>query len=205
MSNQVSAESTATDSSTPSWLDLADGESVRWQGTRRIWVILPTAVVGGFLTLGVVTVMALLPIDSLFAIGVGVPLLALFALGLLWQSLSVRNTEYVATDRHLYRKQGVLSRSVTTVDYGTVQNVTYSQTITGRLFDHGTLAFDTAGGSGTELSFDDIDDPRPVESLVNEQMAHARGEADDETLPGTVDQWEAVLDEVRAIRQSVER
>jgi len=190
----------------PTWLELAPGESVLWRGTRRVWVLLPTALGVLPFVLAGIGVTILLPATELSpVIDVVGLLISLGALGILaWRYLAVRNTVYVATDEHLYRKQGVLSRSVTTVDYETVQNVTYSQSITGRLFDHGSLSFDTAGGSGTELSFQDIDDPRPVESLVNERMARARGQSDEETVPGTTQQWEAVLEEVRGIRQSLD-
>mgnify|MGYP000005858250 CR=1 FL=1 len=190
----------------PTWLELAPAESVLWRGTRRVWVLLPTALgVFPFVLAGIGVTILLPATDLSPVIDVVGLLISLGALGILaWRYLAVRNTVYVATDEHLYRKQGVLSRSVTTVDYETVQNVTYSQSITGRLFDHGSLSFDTAGGSGTELSFQDIDDPRPVESLVNERMARARGQSDEETVPGTTQQWEAVLEEVRGIRQSLD-
>jgi len=189
----------------PSWLALGPSETVLWRDTRRTRAILPT--VFGALPFGLAGVALVVLATSndggvvLVGMGVGIVALTLSVLGL--QYLSIRNTVYVATDERLSRKDGVLSRRVTTVDFETVQNVTYSQTITGRLFDHGSLAFDTAGGSGTELTFDDIDDPRPVESLVNEQLSRVRGESRD-AVPGTVEQWEAVLREVRAIEDSFE-
>ena len=204
MSGDQSVGDETTDAAPP-WLALGPSESILWRDTRRTMAIVPTVagtvpfVVGG-------VALALLGLSSdggvmVSGAGVGVAVLALGVLAL--QFLAIRNTEYVATDERLYRKQGILSRRVTTVDYETVQNVTYSQTITGRFFDHGSLAFDTAGGSGTELTFDDVDDPRPVESLVNERLSRARGETRE--VPGSVEQWEAVLGEVRAIGDTLTR
>lgn len=195
-----------TDHATPPWLALGPSETILWRDTRRTLAILPTVagavpfVVGG-------VALALLARSNdggvvLFGGGIGLATLALGVLAL--QYLSIRNTEYVATDEHLYRKQGILSRRVATVHYETVQNVSYSQTITGRFFDHGSLAFDTAGGSGTELTFDDVDDPRPVESLVNDHLSRARDE-ESAAVPGSVEQWEAVLGEVRAIGDTLAR
>lgn len=190
----------------PPWLALGPAESILWRDTRRTRAILPTA--GGavpFLLAGLALVIFGSSSDGgLVLVGLGV-LLAGFTLGVIvLQYYSIRNTEYVATDERLYRKRGILSLRVTTVDYETVQNVTYSQTITGRFFDHGSLAFDTAGGSGTELTFDDIDDPRLVESLVNDQLSRARGEPRN-TVPGSVERWDAVLREVRATGDTLER
>jgi len=198
---------TATDSDThpPVWLALAPGETIQWRGTRRSMAVVPTAVGAvPFVLAGLFAILALPPTD----LGVVVPLAGLLvvagALALVgWQFLALRNTEYVLTDERLYAKRGVLSLSVAAVDYETVQNVTYSRTITGTLFDHGTLSFDTAGGSATELTFADIDDPRPVERLVNERLSRVGGQTS-EGIPGTTAQWETVLDEVRAIRRSLD-
>jgi uncharacterized membrane protein YdbT with pleckstrin-like domain len=194
------------DRSAPPWLALGPSETILWRDTRRTRAILPT--VGGavpFLLAGLaLVVFASSSDEGPVLVGLGAVLVALTLGVVVLQYRSIRNTEYVATDERLYRKQGILSLRVTTVDYETVQNVTYSQTVTGRFFDHGSLAFDTAGGSGTELTFDDIDDPRPVESLVNERLSQARGESRD-TVPGSVEQWEAVLREVRSIGDTLER
>jgi len=199
------ADTGAADGPTPTWLDLGDDETIQWQDTRRTMAIAPTALGAAlFVVAGLVAAIVLSSSELGLLVPVGGLLVAVGALALVgWQLLAIRNTEYVLTNERLYRKDGVLSLAVTTVDYETVQNVTYTQTITGRAFDHGTLAFDTAGGSGTELAFDDIDDPRPVENLVNERLARVRGESVDD-LPGTTEQWEAVLEEVNAIRRAVD-
>lgn len=195
----------AADAETPAWLALEARETIQWRDTRRSMAVLPTAAGAGlFALVGLVAAVALPPTELGLLVPAGGLVVAAGALALVgWQLLDIRNTEYVLTNERLYRKRGVLSLSVVTVDYETVQNVTYAQSVTGRLFDHGTLAFDTAGGGGTELTFDDIDDPRPVERLVNERLAEVRGE-DTDDLPGTTEQWEAVLAEVGAIRRALD-
>lgn len=200
----------------PAWLPLAGEETVQWQGGPRIQTIIPAVVVGLALVLG--------GLGALWYTANEVGSAVLAALGVLatlggvvtpiWSLLRVRHTEYVVTDRHLYRKSGVLGRRVTTVGYETVQNVSYSQGITGTLFDHGTVAFDTAGGTGTELAFSNVDDPSALQQLVEKRRARygggdgfggATGPSEDDSLPGTTEQWQAVREEVVALRQAVER
>ncbi len=207
---------TDTDGPPPAWLPLAGEETVQWQGGPRVQTIVPGVVAGlVFLLVGT----GLLWSD---ATAVGSVLLAVLSVLTIlagiatpfWALLRIKSTEYVVTDRHLYRKSGVLGRRVTTVGYETVQNVSYAQGITGRLFDHGTVAFDTAGGSGTELAFSDVDDPSAVQQLVERRRARygggdgfggATGLSGERSLPGTPEQWAAVRDEVVALRRAVER
>lgn len=194
----------------PAWLPLAGDETVEWRGGPRIQTLIPSVVLGlAFVLIGVgllwytaveagSVVLAALGVLAILS-GVATPIGAL---------LRVRNTEYVVTDRHLYRKSGVLGRQVTTVGYETVQNISYAQGITGTLFDHGTVAFDTAGGSGTELAFSNVDDPSAVQQLVEQRRARyggGIGASGDGSVPGATEQWAAVREEVVALRRAVER
>lgn len=197
----------------PPWLSLDADETVRWQGGPRIQTIIPSVLFGlAQVVVAVVVLQDLVTLPAWLAARPFLPVVAwlvlLSGVGTVFPPyFRVRNTEYLVTDRTLYRKEGVLSRTVTAVGYETVQNVSYSQGITGRLFDYGTLSFDTAGGGGTELTFDDVDDPGTIERLVEDHLARVRrggGEASDAAIPGTVAQWDAVLEEVRAIRRAVE-
>jgi uncharacterized membrane protein YdbT with pleckstrin-like domain len=200
----------------PAWLPLAADETVQWRGGPRIQTAAP------FVLVGLLAVLAGAGLFWVWSMAAGtvqpvVPALAALAVtsGIavaVWAVLHVETTAYVVTDRHLSRKRGILSRRVTTVGYDTVQNVSYSQGLTGRLFDHGTVEFDTAGGSGTELAFDDVDDPRAVQRLVGAQRQrferdHGVGGAADDggtALPGRPEQWAAVREEVVALRRAVE-
>ncbi|WP_435345492.1 PH domain-containing protein [Haloarchaeobius sp. HRN-SO-5] len=174
------------------WLTLEDGEEVLWAASPRVQTVLPWLAVG--LALAVVPfVLSGVP-RPVALVGVLPPALAY---------LYVTNTEFVVTNRRCYRKSGVLSRSVLAVSFETVENSAYEQGVLGTAFGYGTVEIDTAGGMGTELTFWKIADPRSVQSLVLDQRDAARTGADE--IPGTVEQWQAVLAEVRRLRAAAER
>ena len=195
-------------SHSPAWLTLDTDETIIWRGSPRIQTVLPAVAVGLVLvSLGLVALAGLLPVPDSTRLVVTVlgVVSILVGVGVAAGSyIQVTHTDYVVTDRSLYRKRGVLSRTVTAVGYETVQNANYSQGITGTFFGYGTLSFDTAGGTGTELSFRDVDDPATVQRLVSDQLASVRHRPGERELPGSVEQWEAVLDEVTALRQALE-
>ncbi|RXK50053.1 PH domain-containing protein [Halorientalis pallida] len=199
----------------PSWLPLAGDERVQWRGGPRIRTIIPAVVIGLAFVLAGLGALWYTATEAGSAVLAALGVLAIPSGVLIpsWSLLRIRHTEYVVTDRHLYRKSGVLGRRVTTVGYETVQNVSYSQGITGTLFDHGTVSFDTAGGSGTELSFSNVDDPSAVQQLVEKRRARygggdgfggGTGPSEGDSLPGTTEQWAAVREEVGALRRAIE-
>jgi membrane protein YdbS with pleckstrin-like domain len=168
----------ATDRSVPfDWLSLDDGEEVVWADTPHRSSLVPALVVGLPLTL----------------VLVGIPIVV-------GAYLSRENTEYVVTNRALYRKTGILSRNVQRVDFGKVQNTTYSQGLFGQRFGYGTVEVSTAGGSGVELTFDSIPEPKRVQELVN-RRATEDGEDRPESTAAVLDE---ILDELRAIRTALD-
>lgn len=172
------------------WMARGDDEDVLWSGHPRVTTALPGIVVG--LALVVVGVGGAVtqnqPALSLLAV-VGVATVA-------GAYLRVVNTRYVVTDHALYRKTGILSRHVERVSLRRVQNSAFTQGVLGSLFDYGTVSVEAAGG-GT-IAFADIDDPRAVRALVERQVGG-------DELPGTIEQWTAVLGEVRELRAAFER
>lgn len=183
------------------WLTLEDGEEVVWSGSPRIQTVLRGVAVG--------LVVAAVPIWVAVtgAVELPVPVWPLALLGLLPPVLVyvwIRNVDFVVTNRRCYRKRGILSRDVLAVGFETVENSSYEQGVFGTLFDFGTVAVDTAGSGGVEMTFWRVDDPQSVQRVVLDQRDAYRAERDDE-LPGTVDQWRAVLEEVRGLRRAAER
>lgn len=178
----------ATDPSTPEWLALDPGEEVTWRGHPRLTAVAPAALAGlAFAAVGVGLAYAVsLRLAPLALLGVVPPL---------WQYLVLVNTQFVVTDRALYRKTGVLSRRVERVGADRIQNSSLRQGVRGSLFDYGTVAVEAAGGGG--LAFTDVRNPEAVRSLVDRRAA-----ADD--VPGDPAQWEAVLCEVRRWRRALE-
>lgn len=173
------------------WLRLDPGEAVRWESRPRLVPVLLW--VGFLLAATVAAVVAAVVVEPLIALAV--PLGPAVAA---WLVLDNRRTWFVLTTDGIYVRRGVLGISVRTVEYDRVQNSAYSQSITGSLFGHGTVEVDVAGGEDVTLY--NIYDPDEVESTITRQVRTTR----DEGIPGTVEQWTAIRDELRALRRALE-
>lgn len=183
-------------------LSLDPEETVLWSSHPRWLLILPDSVVGAVLVaVGLLAVVgpdavSVLPEWAVLLLGILIPLgIALPA----WGALSLLNTRFVITDRALYVKRGVLRTRVDRINHSRVQNSSTTQGIRGKLFGYGTVAVDTAGVSNA-IRFHDINDPR----TVRERIDGLAGAPDETELPGSVEQWTAVLEEVRALRTALE-
>lgn len=171
----------------PEWLSLEEGETVEWVGQPASVSVIPAVIVG-------------------------IPFILLLGLGLLiiaWSVLSVRNTDYVVTDRTLYVKQGVLSTNIESVGLDKIQNTEFRQSFLGKQFDYGSLDISTAGSSGAEITFRAIADARDVRELVNRlsnqyegSTGTAAGEAEAE--PQRADWAEELITELAATREALE-
>lgn len=164
------------------WLALDDGEEILWEGG-----ISPKSMLGVYL--------------------VGVPLILALGLGLLIvvpAHLRIRHTDYVITDRGVYKKTGILSRSVTEIEYDKVQNTSFSAGPLGRYLGFGTVGISTAGGSGVEMELRAVEDPTDVQRRLSRQAKRARGDGDDAAGDAKADVLDEVLAELRAIRRAVE-
>ncbi|SDN19506.1 PH domain-containing protein [Halogranum gelatinilyticum] len=158
------------------WLTLDEGEEVLWADTPHQYSLVPALVVG-------------IPL-SLFLVGVPIVVSAY---------LTYKNTNYVVTSAALYKKTGVLSRSVQRIEFDKVQDTSYSQSFFGGQFGYGTVDISTAGGAGVELSFQSVSDPQELQTLINGRIRTREAPADDKA---TV--LDDILGELRAIRQAVE-
>ena len=171
------------------WWFQRDGESIVWEGRPRL-----SAALGG-VALGVVVVagalVAAMMVDR--RLGAVAPL----GIGLAaWRLLRVQQTRYLITSRALWSKRGVVGHTVRRVGVSQVQNTAYRQSLTGSIFGYGTVTVEVAGGR--DLTFRRIDDPERVRRMLTDRL----GDTDSE-IPGTTDQWRAVLSVVRDIHDAV--
>jgi len=163
------------------WLTLDDNEEVLWSGEPRMVSIAP-------------------------AIIIGIPLIPLLGFGLIIMAgayLSVKNTDFVVTNEGLYKKTGVLSRSVQKIGFEKVQNISFSQGILGNYFGYGNVEISTAGGSGVEMRFNGIDDPKSVQERVAGEMKKHTGKEKKETEGK--DTTELLLEEMRETKKILMR
>jgi uncharacterized membrane protein YdbT with pleckstrin-like domain len=153
------------------WINLDEDEEVLWNGEPRMKSIIPAIIIGA----------------PLSVIGIGL-------LIILGAYLQIKNTSFVVTNQGLYKKQGIMSRSVQKIGFDKVQNISFSQGIFGTQFDYGNIEISTAGGSGVEMRFNSIDNPREVEQIINKHLKKER--KDTETHKGE----DPVVEELKEIK-----
>ncbi|WP_156589515.1 PH domain-containing protein [Halorubrum sp. CBA1125] len=140
------------------------------------------------------------------ALVVGIPL-SLILIGLFIIAgtyLQRENTQYVVTTDGLYKKTGILSRDVQRIDFGKVQNTSYSQGFFGSRFGYGNVDISTAGGSGIEMQFRSVPDPREIQELINKRVKGSRGEPTTESGETKRNVLDEILVELRAIRSTLD-
>lgn len=188
----------------PAWLSIDPDESIVWSGTPRLFLVVHVAVLA-------------LPIPAIAIFFRPSPWIALGGVGS-WAVIVatawvyLRNVEYVVSTEYVYAKRGVLSRSVTQIALGNVQNTTVKQGVFGVLFDHGTVRFSTAGSEGPQLRLFGIRGPLTAKARVDEQLPRGRaggvgrrsgrGDADADRSGADA---EAARSEARAMRATAER
>ena len=204
------------------WLSLDEDEAVVWAGEPRIWRIADTVARAVVVTVvaAAVAVYVSLEVDpavwglpqytTTLVWGAAVVVALLQVTSVTVAYLKVNRTDYVLTNRRIYRKTGVLSETVTNVGVDRVQNTTLHKDARGNLFDYGTVAVSTAGSGGSDLVVTDLDDPETFRDRLQEQV-RAGGASDGESPPASVadgldDQTvDALLSEARGLRAVAER
>ncbi|ELY77087.1 PH domain-containing protein [Natrinema gari] len=176
----MAAETAAGDANGDlAWLSLDDDETVVWAGGPDRRTLIPAFVVG-------------LPLSIVL---IGLVIIAS-------EYLRVTNTHYVVTNRALYQKTGVLSRDVKRIEHGKVQDISYSQSALGTHFGYGTVEVSTAGGSGVELAFKSVPDPKAVQQRISDRIKRERVDSGADRTKDDV--LEEILTELRAIRAAVD-
>jgi len=175
------SSSDVAEASTFDWLTLDDDEEVLWVGEPHVASIVPALAVGVVLAV----------------ILIGIPII-------LGAYLGRKNTVYLMTTDGLYHKKGIISRDVQKIGFEKIQNISFSQGALGASIGYGTVDISTAGGSGVEMQFRGVEDPKAVQEGINTHIRRARDsdrDADEES-PGAV--LDEILTELRAIRSAVE-
>lgn len=187
----------AADSEVSEWLSLEPGEEVVWVGEPTKLRMVGTLVTG----------VVLIP----FLIGI---LILLFSP---LSYLGIKHTDYVVTNRSLYVKQGILSTNIESVDLDRIQNTEFTQSFWGTQLGFGTIEISTAGSSGADISFDDVEDARDVReeiSRVQREFGGAsgrdgtgggNGDRASDRRPASADQLDELVAELRATREALER
>lgn len=112
--------------------------------------------------------------------------------------LGIKFTDYIVTTQAVYRKSGIFSRNVQKIGLDKIQNISFSQGLLGKEFGYGNVDISTAGGSGVEMRFLAVDNPKEVQELINK---HIRRDEESGSGKSTM---EKILDEMKKVRESVE-
>lgn len=164
------------------WLTLGDDEEILWEGE-----ISQKSMIGAYV--------------------IGVPLILVLGLGLLIivpSYLTIKHTDYVITNKGVYKKTGILSRSVTEIEYEKIQNTSFSAGPMGRYFGYGDVDISTAGGSGVEMKLRAVEDPQSVQKRLSRLVKRAQGAHHEDEQEEKDDVLDEILAELQGIRQSVE-
>lgn len=136
------------------WLSLGENEEVLWHDTPTLITEVSTFVWAGILTVTVI----LAPIGLLMGVS---------------SYLAVQNREYVMTTQKFYQKSGILSTSTEESAVGNMQNMSYSQSVFGSMFDFGTIEIADASDS---VTFRNVNNPETVKQELTE-LANAHRES----------------------------
>ncbi|WP_123535622.1 PH domain-containing protein [Halosimplex salinum] len=194
----VDRAASVADSDVSEWLSLEPDEEVVWVGEPTTMRLVGTVVTG----------IVLIPV----LIGILVLLFAPLSY------LGIKHTDYVVTTRSLYVKRGILSTNIESVDLDRIQNTEFTQSFWGTQLGFGTIDISTAGSSGADISFDDVEDAREVReeiSRVQREFGGGGRGARDGTGGGDspartrqaagADQLDELVAELRATREALER
>jgi uncharacterized membrane protein YdbT with pleckstrin-like domain len=144
-------------------MDLMEGEALLWRG-RPSW----RAMMSFWFSVGVLAVVVLvlgIVIDQAQWGALIAAVIAVFGLVKGW--LERVATLYTITDRRIIIRKGILSRHERAAHIDRVQNVNLTQSFFDRLFQVGTLDFDTAGTEDSDFKFTGISDPDELRSRID--------------------------------------
>lgn len=200
----------------PDWLSLDAGEEVVWTGTPRLRRIISN--VATFVVWSLAAFLAAFLLTAVLNVELPIPDRAVWGVAVLWTLLQAitpvraylrtTNTDYLLTDENVYKKTGVWSENITRIGIDKVQNTQLKKDFFGNVFDYGTILLSTAGGSGVEMSIEDLNDPDELRTELRTRIAQAgdRGDGASGMGHGSVDPEtiDTLVDEATKLRETTE-
>jgi uncharacterized membrane protein YdbT with pleckstrin-like domain len=165
------------------WLTLDSDEEILWTGEPATESLYGAYIVG---------------VPMILALGVGLLIIA-------GAHLARSNTDYVLTTKSVYKKTGVMSRSVAEIEHKKIQNTSFAIDAVGRFLGYGNVEISTAGGSGVEMRLRAVTDPQDVQQRLSKRVTEVQGSATGSDGPSKEEVLEAILTELRTIREAVEQ
>lgn len=166
------------DTNSPVWVTLTPDEEVVWSGHPSLRAAVGP-LVGSLLLIGLGFGLMFGTVGSF---GSGISLLQVLSVGLigigLWSIamlfVRLKSVQYVLTTEKVYKKTGLLSRTVRTLWINRIQHTTSTQTARERLLTYGTIEIETAGGADGGFSLTNISFPDRMTALLTEQRPETK-------------------------------
>src|SRR6476620_10454964 len=152
-------------------MDLMEGEALLRRG-RPSW----RAMMSFWFSVGLLAIVVLV-LGIVVGQGTWAALIAavIAVVGLIRGWLLRVATLYTVTDRRIIIRKGILSRRERAAHIDRVQNVNLTQTFFDRMFQVGTLDFDTAGTEDSDFKFTGISEPDELRTKIdNEYVRRSR-------------------------------
>lgn len=151
----------------PSWVTLTPEERVLWSSHPSLrsfgWGIAVASTIAGLGLVGVVVFTGLLHLLSFIPLCGGLAIL-----GRIY--LSYVSITYVLTTDEIYKKTGLLSRTVIQTRLNHVQNTAFTQSFLQRQLKYGTVEIATAGTDGIELVLPAVPHPEQQVGLLTANL-----------------------------------
>ncbi len=84
--------------------------------------------------------------------------------------LRVRSMRYVLTNKRVWFKVGVIGKTIRTIPWGSVTDVTFHKGLFGRLIGCGDVYFQTAGSPHPEIVFWAVKEPEKVYKIAEKMI-----------------------------------
>ena len=165
------------------WLNLSDDEEILWASTPHKYNLYYNVFVGVLLCF----------------VLIGFVILPLAILG-------HKNTSYVITNKHIYRKQGSLSQDVKQLEFDKIQNTSFSQGAAGNALGYGSVEISTAGSSGAEMKFRNIPNASGVRNFISELTEKERASSSEDSIrrsDETIDLLKDIKDELETLNSKI--
>lgn len=154
-------------------------EVAPWQGPRPgylqtgetpVWFEKPRglAAMGALRSLAGVIVLLVILSRTQSPIRAVAPAIAVALVVLLvgFRLMQLRRTEYVATDRRVYARAGLVGTTVNQLTYDKITDITFTQDVLGRLLGYGSVVVQTAGSQQAPITMVGLADPLAAKETI---------------------------------------
>lgn len=139
-------------------------------GDAPVWSARPVAVAAVGALRPLLGLVPLLIVFNLRGSSPGAPMaaaaLVLVLAFVLVRVLQLRRMEYIATDRRVYARTGLVTTSVNQLTYDKITDIAYHQDLLGRLLGYGSVTLQTAGSNQAPIKMIGLGDPLAAKETI---------------------------------------